>query len=315
MTQGQQALSIGTTALGAGAVATSYSQTLSASGGTPPYTWALTSGTLPNGLSLSIGGVIAGTPSASGTFSFTVRVTDSTSNTATRSLSITVAPALSIVTTSLANGTVGAIYSQTLTATGGSGAYSWTLVSGTLPTGSVTLSIGGGISGTTTAAGTFSFTVRVNDGAGNTATRSFTITVSQPAGASCGTGCIRGDSSTGVRVFFCRNVAPLASTSYISLPPPLDGLDAKLFWSQSFSTADVLFRNRYNQTIYFSFEVYRSGISPPPRTTYRGDLNAGQQDTGSFGPILGVNVGNGGGACLVVDQVRFSTDTGAYYNP
>jgi len=66
-----------------------YSQSLSASGGTTPYSWSVTSGNLPSGLSLSSGGTISGTPTSAGTSSFTVQV--SGGGTATRSLSITIA--------------------------------------------------------------------------------------------------------------------------------------------------------------------------------------------------------------------------------
>jgi hypothetical protein len=64
-----------------GRVNQSYSVTLQASGGTPAYAWSKVSGTLPTGLNLSAGGVISGTPTATGTFSFTIKVTDSASPT------------------------------------------------------------------------------------------------------------------------------------------------------------------------------------------------------------------------------------------
>ena len=70
-----------------------YSTTLSASGGTPGYTWSLASGSLPAGLHLSSGGTISGTPSANGTKTFTVRVTDAVSATTTKSFSLTISGA------------------------------------------------------------------------------------------------------------------------------------------------------------------------------------------------------------------------------
>ena len=69
---------------------TAYSQTLTASGGTAPYTYAVTLGALPAGLTLSSAGVISGTPTASGSFSFTVTVTDSSGSKATATYSLTV---------------------------------------------------------------------------------------------------------------------------------------------------------------------------------------------------------------------------------
>src|SRR5204863_394156 len=105
-----------------------------ASGGTPPYSWSVATGSLPAGLNLSTGGTISGTPSAAGSSSFTVRVTDSASASTTASLSITINPAaLGITTSALPAGTVGTAYSQTLGASGGSPPYSWAVATGSLP--------------------------------------------------------------------------------------------------------------------------------------------------------------------------------------
>ena len=84
-------LSITTSSLPGGTLNASYTATLTASGGTLPYTWAIVSGSLPTGLSLN-GGIISGTATAAGTFNFTVQVTDSTNpmQTATKALSIAV---------------------------------------------------------------------------------------------------------------------------------------------------------------------------------------------------------------------------------
>src|SRR5262249_100898 len=66
-----------------GTVGTAYSQTLSAAGGTPNYTWSVVSGNLPNGITLSTVGALTGTPSAAGSFTFTARATDSSTPTLT----------------------------------------------------------------------------------------------------------------------------------------------------------------------------------------------------------------------------------------
>jgi len=115
------ALSITTTTLPAGAQNVAYSTTLAASGGTQPYTWTITTGTLPSGLNLnSSTGVISGTPTASGTSSFTVKVTDANSLTATQGLSITIAPAggggIGLVQSAAAQGTSVTSLSQTFAA-------------------------------------------------------------------------------------------------------------------------------------------------------------------------------------------------------
>lgn len=83
-------LTVSTPSLPSGTLGISYSQSLLASGGLPPYSWSLLSGSPPNGLSLGSSGGISGTPTAYGTFSFTVRVTDAFSSTATKALSINI---------------------------------------------------------------------------------------------------------------------------------------------------------------------------------------------------------------------------------
>jgi hypothetical protein len=98
-----------------------YSQTMSATNGTGPYTFAKTTGTLPTGLSLTTGGVLSGTPTATGTYNFTITATDSLSATGSQAYTVTINPALVILTTKLPNGIRGMPYSRTLSATGGSG--------------------------------------------------------------------------------------------------------------------------------------------------------------------------------------------------
>jgi hypothetical protein len=85
------ALTVTAAALPGATVGTAYSQTLAASGGAPPYIWALASGALPPGLTLASNGQIAGTPTQAGSFSFGVRVTDSAADAASAVLMLTVA--------------------------------------------------------------------------------------------------------------------------------------------------------------------------------------------------------------------------------
>jgi 6-phosphogluconolactonase (cycloisomerase 2 family) len=168
-----------------GTVGSGYSQTLAATGGTPPYGWSVTAGTLPAGLTLSSGGVLSGTPTASGTSNFTVQAADSGTQTTTKGFALTInggaPPPLSITTASpLPNGTVGTAYSQTLAATGGTPPYAWTVVSGTPPAG-LTLSTGGVLSGTPTGSGTSNFTVQAADSGTQTATKGFALTINGAA--------------------------------------------------------------------------------------------------------------------------------------
>jgi hypothetical protein len=76
--------------LAQGTVGTFYLQSLTASGGTPPYHWVLISGALPSGLSLLYAGAISGTPTAAGTSTFTIRVIDAASSQATQTFSLTI---------------------------------------------------------------------------------------------------------------------------------------------------------------------------------------------------------------------------------
>ncbi len=84
-------LSITTSSLPSGTVLTAYSQTLAATGGVLPYTWSVSTGSLPDGLTInSSTGTVSGTPTKAGTFNFTAQVMDATSSTAVRNLSIIV---------------------------------------------------------------------------------------------------------------------------------------------------------------------------------------------------------------------------------
>jgi hypothetical protein len=86
-----QPVCITSTTLPFGTVHVPYSATLAAVGGTPPYTWSLASGSLPPGLNISPTGMITGTPTVSGTFSFTIKVTDSVGGVATQAFTVTAA--------------------------------------------------------------------------------------------------------------------------------------------------------------------------------------------------------------------------------
>ena len=144
-------------------ISVTYTQTLSVSGGTLPYTWSLPSGsTLPSGLALSAAGVITGIPTGSGgPTSFTIRVTDKLGVQANLLFTLTVINAPSIMTTSpLTEGEIGVIYSKTLAYSGGTAPYSWS-ASG-LPSG-LTISSGGTISGIPTEAGSFIVYVTLTD--------------------------------------------------------------------------------------------------------------------------------------------------------
>jgi hypothetical protein len=178
-------LSVGTLTLPDGITGVPYMQTLTASGGTGNVSWAVVSGALPPGLTLSTAGVISGTPTAVNIqgSTFTVQATDSgsPSQSAPQTLTLRIAAPLVITTASLPGAKFSGAYSQTLAASGGISPYVWSLASGSgpLPTG-ISLSPAGVLSGTPTAIGTFSFTVQVADNSApqQVATKSFSIIVS-----------------------------------------------------------------------------------------------------------------------------------------
>lgn len=175
-------------ALPAGNFNVAYSQTLATSGGTPAYSYAITSGAVPTGLTLSATGVLSGTPAAAGTFNFAVTSTDSTTGTGapysvTSAYTLTVtAPTIDIQPPTLPAAMAGVAYSQALTASGGTGGYAFSITAGALPAG-VVLSAGGVLSGTPTVNGSFSFTVQASDsspGGPFTGSRSYTLVVGAP---------------------------------------------------------------------------------------------------------------------------------------
>jgi len=173
-----QALTITTlTPMPGGQQGVAYAQALTGAGGIAPYTWSVAGGTLPPGLALSSAGDLAGTPTAQGTFNFTVQLADSTSNTITKALAITIAPPPLVISTAvLADGTVGVAYAQTLAALGGTPPNTWSVTWGNLP-GGLGLSSAGILSGTPTNYGTFSFIIQAADSGGLTAAQIYTLDI------------------------------------------------------------------------------------------------------------------------------------------
>lgn len=155
-----------------------YAAQLVATGGDGVYTWDIESGALPGGLTLGSVGSLTGIPGEAGVFAFTARVRDHGGRVATRTLTLTVERAPTIQTTSLPPGEPGKPYTAQLLATGGTGAYTWSIIEGALPDG-LTVSAAGTISGTPSALGSASFTVRVTDEASATHTRAFTVVIAQ----------------------------------------------------------------------------------------------------------------------------------------
>ncbi|WP_203225088.1 putative Ig domain-containing protein [Xanthomonas phaseoli] len=172
--------------LPAATAGTAYSQTLTASGGTPGYSFVISAGTLPAGMTLNAAGVLSGTPTASGSFNFTVTATDSGVPTSgSRAYTLTVAGAnVTLPATTLPAGTAGQAYSSAITpATGGIAPYSYALTAGALPAGITLNSSSGTLSGTTTSVGSFNFSVTATDSTSGTpsqGTRGYTLNIAAP---------------------------------------------------------------------------------------------------------------------------------------
>jgi hypothetical protein len=183
MTIGCPTVTVTTASLPAGSVSSAYSQTLTASGGSPPYTWALATGTLPAGLSLNTStGVISGSPTTGNGASTSLgfRATDANGCQANATLSLQVCPLITLSPSTLATPTVGVSYSQTIGATGGAAPYAFSIASGSLPAWA-SLSSAGVLSGTPASSTSASFTVRVTDANGCVKTLAFTLAASCPA--------------------------------------------------------------------------------------------------------------------------------------
>lgn len=186
----------------AGTVGSPYGFTFTGAGGCGPalpYQFSVIGGSLPPGLTLASSGTVSGTPTKAGGWSFWVNLSDQNPpseswcvpSAAQREFTITIngggspapgptpaptpTPALSITTSGLPGATVGAAYSTTLSASGGSGTKTWTVAAGSLPAG-LSLSSGGVLSGTPSSPGTASFTAKVSAG-GASSQRQFSLGV------------------------------------------------------------------------------------------------------------------------------------------
>ena len=174
--------SLPTDAVGAAYPATS----ISASGGVAPYAYAVTAGALPPGLTLAPTGQLSGTPTAAGSFPFTVTATDAHGQAGSLAYTLGIgAPTIVLAPATLPNATAETAYAQTISASGGTAPYAYSIGSGSLPAGVTLSNSTGALTGTPTVSGDFTFTVDVTDsstgtGAPFASTQSYTLHVLAP---------------------------------------------------------------------------------------------------------------------------------------
>lgn len=176
-----------------------YSQTFTATQGTAPYTFAVTAGALPQGLSLNgTSGALTGTPTTGGMYNFTITATDAVAQTGSRAYALRVCSGLTIFPSVLIDGYLDREYSQTITTAGASGAVTLSITTGALPAG-LTIDAAGWIHGTPTTAGTVAFTITATDTLGCTATRNYSIVIQNGQAARSLSAFARGTSSIRLR--------------------------------------------------------------------------------------------------------------------
>jgi hypothetical protein len=163
-----------------GGIGSPYSQTVTPAGGTAPYTFAVTSGNLPAGLTLDANtGEISGTPTTAETANFTITATDDNGCTGSQAYSIVIqpCPTITVSPATLPDGSVGSAYNQNVTASGGTAPYTFAVTSGALPAGLTLDSNTGAITGTPTTGETANFTITATDDNGCTGSQAYTVTI------------------------------------------------------------------------------------------------------------------------------------------
>ena len=289
-------LNITTSSLPNGTTGVAYSAAIAIAGGVAPYSWSLSSGSLPAGLSLSNTGAVIGTPTSAGQFNFTIQVSDSSSPVQTASQTYTVqisAPGvpLSITTSSLPNGTLGTVYSSTISIAGGVAPYTWSVFSGNLPAG-LSLSSNGTISGTPTSTGTFNFTIQVADSSSpqQTASQAFTVIISNSSSTLTITGTINPNATNG-QPYSSTDQASGGTLPYSwslasgNLPPGL---------SLGATTGTISGTPNQNGNFNFTLKVVDSS-SPPQNATQSDSIAVSNTSFDEYGGLLGVACSNNTG--------------------
>lgn len=276
---------VGSTTFQTATVGSSYASTLSAQGGSSPYTFSAINA-LSSGLSMGSDGTFSGTPSSAATSTFAIQVQDNAGSTARQNFVLTVSPSTQLqltTSTRLASATVNSTYSATFASTGGTPPYSSYTAVTSLPSG-FTLSSSGGLTGTLTSTGMSSFTIQVKDNAGSTASKQYSIVA----------------QSTGAHAFFETLLARGDFLKALSFRPISTVVSTAGGYSTGTLAEGTLNPYYNNQLLPSSGGGYRGGSSNPytnmTALTYSpgSDTHAQAQDAAkialpAFGLVSGVN--------------------------
>ncbi|MGD0632552.1 MAG: putative Ig domain-containing protein [Terracidiphilus sp.] len=308
------------TPLPTGVVNTPYSQMLGASGGSGGYSWttdvAGTNSLASVNLTLSMGGLVSGTPLSAATATFAATVTDSTSHSATVTFTVKITNMLTITTTTLPAAYTNALYSQTLTAAGGTGlGFNWTTTgANNLSTFNLTLSGGGLLSGTPTSTGTVSFTAQVKDSGNNTATQLLTVPVYAPLALPAANPVTLGGATTNVAYSGTIVATGGSGSGYVFTVTglPSDGLANAA--NNGTSTLTISGTATLTQTVTFQASVkdglgntagpvtYTIVVKPPtPLTLPAGGALAGATTNVAYSTMVVASGGSGSGYVFSVN--------------
>ncbi|MFN7973540.1 MAG: putative Ig domain-containing protein [Acidobacteriota bacterium] len=290
-----------------GSIGFPYSQTITASGGTAPYTFAVTVGSLPPGLSLAAGGILSGTPTTLGSYPFTVTATDANSCTGSQAYTIVVTncPPITLSPATLPPAYSGVPYSVTITASGGTAPYGWSITAGSIPPG---MSMTPGpttlvISGTPTVVGSFCFTVTATDVNACSGSQAYcidviTLLVDYLVGEPL-------DINSGNRVRVFDNAGAPTATDFLAY--------AAGKWGTNVSSGDV---------DGLQFEEIQTG--PGPGDVYGPQVRGWQRTGTAMGKInfyaygtlkYGVNVGSANVDGDAYDEILSGAGPGAAFGP
>ncbi len=238
-------ISLGPDSLPDGVIGASYQQVVTATGGTAPHQFALASGVLPPGLTLSLDGLLSGTPMTSGTYRFTLTATNANSFCAgNREYTMTVTapcPSLTFNPPALPGGAAGIAYNQKVTATGGAEPYHFALSSGALPPG-VSLNIAGVLSGTPTQAGIYNFTITAESN-GCTGAQPYSLAIKSTTVAPVSAASYKAEAAPEsiVAVFGVQMAEQTKVAAGLPLPTELAGLSVRVRDSQGVERLAPLF--------------------------------------------------------------------------